>query len=141
MIVEVILAEVREHRPAETTTGHPPLLKGMGTHLHGHQSAAGAEGRRQLGLQLIGEGGGVGGGAAMAWPPVSQGAKQGGGPAGAVGKVFDQVGGGGFAVGAGNPDQGQLGTGLAPKGSGQAPSAFRHRIGHHQHRIPWARGI
>ena len=77
----------------------------------------------------------------MARPTVGQGAKQGGGPAGAVGEMFDQMGGGGFAIGAGNADQGQLATGLAPEGGGQAPGAFRHRISHHQHRIPWAGGI
>ena len=107
----------------------------MGAHLHGGHLGAGGQGRRQLGLQLIGKCSCVFGGVAMAGPAIHQGAEEGRRPAGLGGQVFDQAGGGGFAVGAGNADQAHRLAGLPPEGRRQAPGPGGQRIGHHQHRI------
>ena len=81
MIVEVVLGEVGKHGTGEVAASHPLLIKSMGAHLHGTDLGTGLNGLGQLGLEQIGEGRGVLGRHAVAWPAVHQGAKQGRRPA------------------------------------------------------------
>ena len=115
VIVEVVLAEVGEHRPRKTAARHPGLIEGMGAHFHRCHGATRRLGSRQISLQLIGKRGGVHRRAAMARPAIRQGAHQGGGAAAGQRQVLNQMGGGGFAVGAGDPDQRHLIAGVIPK--------------------------
>ena len=135
VVIEMVLAEVGEHRPSEPTAAHPVLIQRMGAHLHGPKPATGSHRRGEIRLQLIGKRGGVHRSPAVTRPTVGQGAEQGTGHSTTESQVLNQMGGGGFAVGAGHPDELQLLAGLPPERSSQTPCHLSHRISNHQHRV------
>ena len=141
MVVEVVLGEVGKHRRRELTTSHPPLIKGVGAHLHGRHLRAPCHRFRQLRLQPIGKSRGVSRSDAVAWPTVHQGAEQCRLAPHLIAEMLDQMGGGGFAIRAGHPDQGHALGRVMPERSGQSPSPMSHRVGHHDHRCTRIRRI
>ena len=118
-----------------TTTCDPPLIQGVGTHLHGSNLCAPVQGFGQLGLKLIRHCRGVGGGHALPRPAIDQGSKQRGRTTTLKTEMLDQMGCGGLAVGACHTNEMHPGRRMLPERCSQRTGPVGQRLGDHQHRI------